>query len=312
MPIDNPLSMEDVSNLPLDSNINPNITVGDTFNESQRTYLLNYYNATDEELAAFDEQFLLERGVPFSKEMENLIDGQKTKLRKPLENPILPKGITEDPKWQEYISKNVSDPEFVPTTDPDEIANIIDMSDEWFDRDKIFGGGTAEEYKKLLDESDDPQSLLFPNANANDKLPGLTRFIAKRGVDAMDFINWAGANLSPNAFRLSKYEKQKELAEAGIPFTEGASIWERFKSSLLPRNRDARDIESVVSDPVGVEVDTLGYRLPSAENLYPGRPKGEQGPVIRYQRNQDGTIESIFPLNDPGITAGDWAEYVTR
>ena len=312
MPIDNPLSMEDLSNLPLDSNINPNITVGDTFNESQRTYLLNYYNATDEELAAFDEQFLLERGVPFSKEMENLIDGQKTKLRKPLENPILPKGITEDPKWQEYISKNVSDPEFVPTTDPDEIANIIDMSDEWFDRDKNFGGGTAEEYKKLLDESDDPQSLLFPNANTNDKLPGLTRFIAKRGVDAMDFINWAGANLSPNAFRLSKYEKQKELAEAGIPFTEGASIWERFKSSLLPRNRDARDIESVVSDPVGVEVDTLGYRLPSAENLYPGRPKGEQGPVIRYQRNQDGTIESIFPWNDPGITAGDWAEYVTR
>ena len=133
MPIDNPLSMEDLSNLPLDSSINPNITIGDSFNERQRTFLLTYYNSTDEELAAFDEQFL-ERGVPFSKEMEHLIDSEKTKLRKPLENPILPKGITEDPKWQEYISKNVSDPEFVPTTDPDEIADIIDMSDEWFDQ----------------------------------------------------------------------------------------------------------------------------------------------------------------------------------
>ena len=107
-------------------------------------------------------------------------------------------------------------------------------------------------------------------------------------------------------------KNKKNLLKQEFLLQKGASIFERFKSSLLPRNRDARDIESVVSDPVGVEVDTLGYRLPSAENLYPGRPKGEQGPVIRYQRNQDGTIESIFPWNDPGVTAGDWAEYVTR
>jgi hypothetical protein len=312
MPIDNPLTAENLAKLPLDSSINPNITIADSFNESQRVYMLKYYNATDEELAAFDEQFTVERGVPFSREIENLIDGAKSKLRKPLENPILPKGIIEDPKWQEYISNGVSDPDFVPTDDPDEIANIIDMSDEWFDRDKYFAGGTAKEFKKALDDSDDPQSLLFPNMNADDKIPGLTRFAAKRGVEAMDFINWAGSNLSPNAFRLSKYEKQKELAEAGITYSEGASLYERFKSFALTRNRDARDIESVVADTGGTDFDSLGYRLPSAENLYPGRPKGQQGPVIRYQRNQDGTIESIFPWNEPGVTAGDWAEYVTR
>jgi hypothetical protein len=57
MPIDNPLTAESLAKLPLDSSINPNITVADSFNESQRVYMLKYYNATDEELAAFDEQF---------------------------------------------------------------------------------------------------------------------------------------------------------------------------------------------------------------------------------------------------------------
>ena len=289
-------TLDEYSNRAVDEDVNPNLLFKDLFNPGQLEYLHLYHHTTDEELDALNRDWVKGRGVTFTAEMENLLNSRKQTLRPPLEDPILPEKITENDKWQAYISENVTkDPDFVPTTDPDEIGSIIEVESLWFDRDKWYRGERdTKEYKKRIDET----------------TGSVGGFLKKRGADAMDLINWAGA-LSPTAFALSNYEARKDLAEAGIPFSEGAELSERFKAALLPRDKTQLDVESII-DSDAPEYDDLGYMLPEAEYLYPGRPPGEQGPIIRYQRNEDGTIEKIFPFNDPGVTAEDWAEYVSR
>ena len=289
-------TLDEYSDRAVDEDVNPNLLFKDLFNPGQLEYLYLYHHTTDEELDALNRDWVKGRGVTFTAEMENLLNSRKQTLRPPLEDPILPEKITENDKWQAYIAENVTkDPNFVPTTDPDEIGSIIEVESLWFDRDKWYRGERdTKEYKKRIEET----------------TGSIGGFLKKRGADAMDLINWAGA-LSPTAFALSNYAARKDLAEAGIPFSEGAELSERFKAALLPRDKTQLDVESII-DSDAPEYDDLGYMLPEAEYLYPGRPPGEKGPIIRYQRNEDGTIEKIFPFNDPGVTPEDWAEYVSR
>ena len=250
MPIKDPYTLEEFSNLVVDEEVNPNFAYRDLFNPSQLEYLNLYNNMTDSELAALDVDWVRTRGNTFTEEMENLLNAKRQTLRPPLPNPILPDRITENEKWQEYIAANTAkDPNFVPTQDVDEIASIIDLESLWFDRDKFYRGfADTEKYKEDIDKNSG-----FPDA-----------WLRKRGADAMDLINWGASNLSPTAFSLSKYEAQQELARAGIPYSEGAPMKERFASAVLPRQKTPRDVESIVEGK-GPETDTLGYLLPEAD-----------------------------------------------
>jgi hypothetical protein len=315
MPIDNAYTLEEYGERPLLGDVNPNMLMKDLYNPTQLYWLHKYDSATDEELAQLDDDFLAaKRGATLSKEMEYLLSSKRETIRPPLPNPILPEKIRENEKWQDYIAVNTAkDPNFVPTQDVDEIGSILDVENLWFNRDKWYRGyRDTDKYKEDIDR----------NSNL---IPG---WIRKRGAEAMDLINWS-SGLTPTAFALSKYEAQQDLAEAGYTYEEGAELSERFKSALLPRDKGPEDVETItrgwnIEGPnkgqlglprikrVEPLYSDLGYLLPEAEYLYPGRPEGEKGPIIRYQRNEDGTIEKIFPFNDPGVTGGDYAEYVTR
>jgi hypothetical protein len=308
MPREGAYTLEEFGNRPLSGDVNPNMLMKDLYNPTQLYYLHLYDSATDAELAKLDSDFLKSRSASLSEEMNYLLNSKKETIRPPLPNPILPKRIIENEKWQEYIAANTAkDPNFEPTQDVDEIGSIVDLESLWFDRDKFYRGFTdTDKYKEDIDR----------NSNL---VPG---WIRKKGAGAMDLINWRASNLSPTAFALSKYEAQQELAKAGYTYEEGAELSERFKAAFLPRDKGAEDVETItrkfdIEGPnkgqrVKPLYDDLGYLLPEAEYLYPGRPEGEKGPIIRYQRNDDGTIEKIFPFNEPGVTAGDYAEYISR
>jgi hypothetical protein len=308
MPREGAYTLEEFGNRPLSGEVNPNMLMKDLYKPTQLYWLHQYDSATDEELAKLDSDFLKTRSASLSEEMQYLLNSKKETIRPPLPNPILPKRIIENEKWQEYIAANTAkDPNFEPTQDVDKIGSIVGLESLWFDRDKFYRGFTdTDKYKEDIDR----------NSNL---VPG---WIRKRGADSMDLINWGASNLSPTAFALSKYEAQQELAKAGYTYEEGAELSERFKAAFLPRDKGAEDVETItrgfdIEGPnkgqrVKPLYDDLGYLLPEAEYLYPGRPEGEKGPIIRYQRNDDGTIEKIFPFNEPGVTAGDYAEYISR
>lgn len=242
------ITLEEYSQLPLDSSINPNVKLKDVFNPAQLDFLYYYDQASDEDLAAYDQKYFEQNQVTFTQEMNHLLKSQKQLLRPPLPAPPIPAKIQNSDEWTKYISENSDDPSFVPTDDPEEIAEILG---------KRRFGVTQKYGKKLRD-----------------------------------------------------YDTNKQLAAFGIDYTEGAPTSERFGASLLPRDKSALDVDEMVQEEF--LFDELGYRIPKARHLYPGRPPGEKGPIIRYEQQADGTVSEVFPFNSPGVTGSDWAEYVVR
>jgi len=242
------ITLEQYSQLPLDSSVNPNVKLKDVYNPTQLDFLYYYDQASDEDLAAYDQKYFEQNQITFTQEMNHLLNSQKQLLQSPLPAPPIPAKIQNSDEWTKYISENSDDPSFTPTDDPEEIAEILG---------KRRFGVTQKHGKKLRD-----------------------------------------------------YAENKNLAEFGIDYTKGAPTSERFGAALLPREKSALDVDEMVQEEF--LYDDLGYRIPKARHLYPGRPPGEKGPVIRYEQNADGTLSEVFPFNSPGVTADDWAEYVTK
>lgn len=132
----------------------------------------------------------------------------------------------------------------------------------------------------------------------------------KEIIGAEDAVFSTQGYLNPEWHHVNTYRKAHQLAKQGIPWEEGTGTWERTKAAVLPRNKNVRDVESIVSG--GVQYDDYGYRLPDAEYLYPGRPPGEQGPIIRNEYDEEGNLVEAFPFNAPGVDGGDFAEFLLR
>jgi len=245
-------TIEDYANTPISSAINPNVLVGDKFKDQQLKFLFLYDQMPEEDLAKYDEIYLKKEGITFTEEMENLLNTERKKLRPPISIQPGPR-ITETNEWQNYLQTNINNPNFVPTTDPDEIKRIMGAEDAFF--------------------------------------------------STQGYVN-------PEWHHVNIYSKAHDLAKQGITFEEGTGTWERLKAATLPRNKSARDVQSIISGPV--QYDDFGYRLPEAEYLYPGRPIGEQGPIIRREYDEEGNLVEAFPFNAPGVDGGDFAEFLTR
>ena len=245
-------TIEDYANEPISSAINPNVLVGDKFNEQQLDFLWLYDQMPEEDLAEYDQIWFKRKGITFTEEMEHLINSEKSKLRPPI---LIKPGsaITGTNEWQDYLQTNANNPSFVPTTDPDEIKKIMGAEDAFF--------------------------------------------------STQGYVN-------PEWHFVNTYRKSYDLAKEGIPWEEGAGIWERTKAATLPRNKNVRGVESITGG--GVQHDEFGYRRPNAEYLYPGRPPGEQGPIIRNEYDEEGNLVETFPFNAPGVDGGDFAEFLLR
>jgi len=140
---------------------------------------------------------------------------------------------------------------------------------------------------------------------------------AEKMEDEIPAINYGYGVSDPRAYKysLDVYRDQFELAKAGVPYEEGAPFGERIRASMIPRSDPVTSIRNVAEEATNQEeqVDPSGYTLVNAEHLYPGRPLGQQGPVIRYERNPEtGEIEGRFPFNEPGLTGGDLAHFALR
>jgi len=181
----------------------------------------------------------------------------------------------DDPSVPEQITKHPAFSDGEIPTDPDEIERRI------------------EEFNKLQDRGARNRYGIDPYAG--------------KGYAAPIITNPSGV--------INTYRDRLELARAGIPYEEGAPLGERFSAFMIPRSDPVSAIRNIAEAKTGQKQqrNELGYELPNADHLYPGRPFGQQGPVIRYERNvETGEIESRFPFNEPGITGGDWVHYGLR
>jgi len=259
-------------NSPISAKVNPNILVKDKFNTTQTDYLYLYDQMSDEELGKYDAEYLKARGIPFSTEMEHLLNTERRKI-KPVFPTTVPETITNSPEWIDYLQKNSDDPSFVATKDPEEVRKIMGITAEAFDMESI---------------------------KRNASLP----INERRGYNSL------------LAWDLFTYKNQKELGDAGVNPYEGASAFQRFKSAFLPRQQDADDVNKMYEDTVlnstPVVYDDLGYRVPKAEHLFPGRPDGQKGPVITYERDKDGLLVQTLPFNAPGFSPSDLLQHVGK
>tara|TARA_R110002020_G_scaffold3022_1_gene14001 strand:- start:155 stop:3979 length:3825 start_codon:yes stop_codon:yes gene_type:complete len=203
-----------------------------------------------------------------------------------------------------------------------EAGNPISYTDEMENAlDKIYSIAAP------LDDPPVPEQITQHPAFYDGKVPTdpdeITRRIeeynkAITSADQIDQFKGKGFTVTSPTFpsgAINTYTRQLELAAAGVPYDIGAPMGERFRASLIPRSDPVGAIRKIATAATDREEgrDLLGYTLPNAEHLYPGRPLGQQGPVIRYERNVDtGEIEARFPFNEPGITGGDWAHFVLR
>lgn len=266
---------------------NPNITMGDMYKEEERQFLYKYENITDDNLKATDDFWVQQKGIKFSDLMESLLDNRYRSQPAPLPEPPLPEGVTQTDQWQAYLASNKGLKNFKPTTDPEEIERILNPTNPYFTMDKLRGA---------IDEN-------VPTAVARGTLGTL--------LSGAELVGEGIDYLSPSSFGLRKWADQKELARAGIPYEEGAPAGERFKGAFVPRGYTPNTVANIAySSGEPVPADPLDL---TAEYLYPGRPEGQQGPIIRKTRNpDDGSIAKIFPFNDPGITAEDFYHYGVR
>jgi len=161
-----------------------------------------------------------------------------------------------------------------------------------------------------ITETNEWQDYLQSNTDDPSFVPTTDPDEIKKIIGAEDAIFSTQGYANPEWHFVNTYSKAHELAKQGIPWEEGTGTWERFKASSLPRDKSVRDVESIVSGPV--QYDDFGYRLPDAQYLYPGRPIGEQGPIIRYQYDENGDLIEAFPFNAPGVDGGDFVEFLTR
>lgn len=273
---------------------NPNITFDDLYEEDELNFLHQYFqispqysNVNPATLNNTDQLWLESQGISFTDAMEGLLDSRARAQPAPLPPPPMPTELQETDQWQAYLASNAGLKNWTPATDPDEVKNILNPPlPQWMQQDQV--------QKRIEEEVPMP-------------LKGVTSWAA----GAVDFAQTYGGMLTPQAFSLRKWKKQAELARAGIPYEEGASIKERAAASLVPRGYTPKTIENIAYSQGEPRFDDYQSNL-AAEWLYPGRPQGEQGPIIRKTRNSDGSIEKIFPFNEPGVTAGDYAHYVLR
>ena len=266
---------------------NTNITMADHYNEDELDLLLKYENINDADLAKSDQLWLQSQGITFTEVMENLLEDWKNQPP-PLAEPPLPTQVTESDQWQAYLASNKGMKSFVPTTDPEEIKRILYPTNPYFTTEKLKEGIEREIPTRLL------------------------RKALKTGVEAGELIGQGMGYVQPTSFALRKWEEQKELAKAGIPWEEGAPVEERRAAAFVPRGYGPRSVENIAFE-YGEPKFEDWERFPAAEYLYPGRPQGEQGPIIRKQRNPEtGEVEKYFPFNEPGVTRGDFAHYALR
>jgi len=135
------------------------------------------------------------------------------------------------------------------------------------------------------------------------------------GIDPYKGKGYTVPSTSFPSGAINAYREQIELAKAGVPYEEGAPLGERARAAAIPRSDPVSAIRNIAEAATDIkeQVDEFGYTLPNAQHLYPGRPPGQQGPVIRYERNlETGEIEGRFPFNEPGVTGGDLAHFVLR
>lgn len=277
-------SYEDFLEQPSENN--PNIKIKDMYEEDQRRYLYQYNTMSDEALKSTNKLWLQERGVSFSELMESLLDNRYRAQPAPLEPPPLPAEITSTDQWQAYLASNAGQKDFEPTTDPEQIGKILNPTNPYFSMEKL---------RKAVDE----------NVPTN-----LARGTSNYALSAAELMKQGLDYLKPSSFGLRKWEKQQELAKAGVPYDEGASAEERLKAAFVPRGIQPETVTNIAY-AAGEPVPEDPFDL-TAEFLYPGRPEGQQGPIIRKTRKDDGTIEKIFPFNEPGVTAEDFLHYGIR
>ena len=163
----------------------------------------------------------------------------------------------------------------------------------------------------------DDDGTQLPIPTDPDELEAELNAYAEKMKDRIPAINYGYGvpSLGPPVRTLNVYRNQFELAKAGVPYEEGAPVGERFRASMIPRSDPVTSIRNIAEAATNQEeqVDPSGYTLVNAEHLYPGRPPGQQGPVIRYERNpKTGEIEGRFPFNEPGLTGGDLVHFALR
>jgi len=265
---------------------NPNITMGDMYDEEQSQYLYKYNTIDDEALKETDKLWLQNKGISFSDLMESLLDNRYRTQPAPLPEPPLPEQVTETDEWQAYLASNANIKDWTPTSDPEEIGKILNPTNPYFTMDKL---------RQAIDE----------NVPTN-----IARGTANLMLSGAELMGEGAEYLKPSSFGLRKWEEQKELARAGIPYEEGAPALERFKGAFVPRGYTPETVANIAYS-TGEPVPEDPFDL-TAEYLYPGRPPGQQGPIIRKTRNAEGGIEKIFPYNDPGVTAEDFYHFGVR
>jgi len=265
---------------------NPNVTMEDMYDEQQRQYLYKFETMSDEDLKSTDAHWLQERGIKFSNLMESLLDNRYRAQPAPLPEPPVPEEITGTDEWQAYLDANKGLKNFVPTTDPEAIRRIISPTNPYFTMEKLREGIEREVPTDIL------------------------RGTLQTGLSAAELIGEGVSYITPKAIAFRKWNEQKELARVGIPYEEGASALERFKGAFVPRGYTPETVANIAYSS-GEPIPEDPFDL-TAEYLYPGRPPGQQGPIIRKTRNAEGGIEKIFPFNDPGVTAEDFYHFGVR
>ena len=113
----------------------------------------------------------------------------------------------------------------------------------------------------------------------------ILRGTLQTGLSAAELVGKGVSYITPKAIAFRKWNEQKELAKAGIPWEEGATALERLRAAFVPRHIEPETVANIAyASGEPVPEDPLDL---TAEFLYPGRPVGQQGPIIRKTRNPD-------------------------
>ena len=267
------------------SDDNPNILYDDIYQEGALGFLAQadtLYRRRDmgdpgaiTRLKLNNEHYLDTYGESYDDYIDRLLEKQAA-YQPPLETPPIPESVQE--RLQPYINILGTYPEGTAPKEP----------------------RTPEEVEAVLKQPGMNWDKFLEDAN----------YLQKTAHWSLDTINWIDENWTKWGRDLNKWKEKTELGTAGIPYEEGAPLSERFRASQVARGYQPGTVQDLARD---VGLFSKGDPTGTAEFLYPGRPLGEQGPIIRKTRDPDtGEVVKVFPFNEPDVTGGDWAHFVTR
>jgi len=267
------------------SDDNPNILYDDIYQEGALGFLAQadtLYRRRDmgdpgaiTRLKLNNEHYLDTYGESYDDYIDRLLEKQAA-YQPPLETPPIPESVQE--RLQPYINILGTYPEGTAPKEP----------------------RTPEEVEAVLKQPGMNWDKFLEDAN----------YLQKTAHWSLDTINWIDENWTKWGRDLNKWKEKTELGTAGIPYEEGAPLSERFRASQVARGYQPGTVQDLARD---VGLFSKGDPTGTAEFLYPGRPLGEQGPIIRTTRDPNtGEVVKVFPFNEPDVTGGDWAHFVTR